>query len=116
MSYYILKIVITALLVVLISELSKRSSFAGAFLVSVPFISLLAIMWLYVDTRDTAKVSALSSSIFWLVLPSLVLFIALPLLLRYGVEFYASVAISVGLTVLCYWAMLILLGHYGIKL
>jgi hypothetical protein len=116
LTYYFLKLLVTTLLIVSISELSKRSSFAGAFLASVPFISILAIMWLYVDTKDIAKVSALSSSIFWLVLPSLVLFIALPLLLRSGLAFYASLAISGGVTVLCYWLMVLLLGHYGIKL
>ena len=116
MIYYVLKILITTLLIILVAELSKRSSFLGAFLASVPLISLLAILWLYVDTGDIAKVSALSSSIFWLVLPSLVLFVTLPILLRSGLAFYASIAISVSITVLCYWAMVSLLGHYGIKL
>ena len=52
--------------------------FASA-LASLPLISLLAFMWLYLDTGDVEKVVALSRGIFWLVLPSLVLFIALPL-------------------------------------
>lgn len=116
LTYYIVKLAITTLLIVLISELSKRSSFIGALLASVPLVSVLAMMWLYVDTRDASKVSTLSSSIFWLVLPSLALFIALPLLLRGGVNFYLSMGISIGITVLCYWLMLALLAHYGVKL
>lgn len=116
MAYYIAKVIITTLLIVLISELSKRSSFIGALLASVPLVSVLAMTWLYIDTKDASRVSALSSSIFWLVLPSLALFIALPLLLRSGVNFYPSMVISISVTILCYWLMVALLGHYGVKL
>ncbi|HET9830560.1 MAG TPA: hypothetical protein VFP91_02570, partial [Vicinamibacterales bacterium] len=60
----------TALLVVAITELGKRSSFWGAVFASLPLTSLMAFVWLYVDTGDRQVVAALSSSIFWLVLPS----------------------------------------------
>lgn len=116
MGYYIFKIVITMLLVVIISEIAKRSSFMGAILASVPLVSALAMLWLYVDTKDTAKVSALSSSIFWLVLPSLSMFVVLPLLLKQGINFYLSMSIAIGITVLCYWLVILALNHFGIKL
>lgn len=116
MGYYLLKIGVTTGLVVLISEIAKRSSFMGAILASIPLVSVLAMMWLYIDTRDVAKISALSTSVFWLVLPSLALFIALPLLLRQGVGFYPSMALSIGLTVFSYWLMVTTLGHFGIRL
>ncbi len=102
MGYYIAKIAITTILIVLISEIAKRSSFIGAILASIPLVSMLAMIWLYVDTKDVTKVSALSSSIFWLVLPSLILFIALPWLLKNGVDFYVSMIMSLGLTVFSY--------------
>lgn len=116
MLYAILKLAVTAILVVAISEIGKRSSIAGAVLASVPLISVLAMIWLYIDTRDTARIAGLSAGIFWLVLPSLVLFVALPLLLRRGVEFWISLGLSIGLTVLCYFAMLLLLKRFGVAL
>ncbi|MBE0469694.1 MAG: DUF3147 family protein [Methyloprofundus sp.] len=116
MIYYLTKISITTLLIVIISEISKRSSFVGAVFASIPLISVLAMLWLYIDTKDINKVAALSSSIFWLVLPSLVLFLVLPLLLKSGLNFYISLGISIALTALCYWFMIIVLNHYGIKL
>jgi len=116
MNYYIFKITITTLLIVLVSEIAKRSSFVGAILASVPLVSVLAMLWLYVDTEDISKVSALSTSIFWLVLPSLVFFIALPLLLRLGFHFYLSMSISIAITALCYWLMVLSLNYLGIKL
>lgn len=63
MSYYVMKIAVTSALVVLISEISRRSSLAGAVLASVPIISVLAMIWLYTDTRDVSQVSALSRDI-----------------------------------------------------
>lgn len=116
MLYYVTKVAITALLVVLISEVAKRSSFLGAVLASVPLTSVLAMLWLYLDTGDAAKVSALAGSVFWLVLPSLALFIALPLLLAKGVNFYLALVVSIAITVLCYWLMVTLLRLYGIEL
>lgn len=116
MGYYITKIAITTILIVLISEIAKRSSFIGAILASIPLVSVLAMLWLYIDTKDVSKVSALSSSVFWLVLPSLTLFIALPLLLKNGFDFYVSMSVSLGLTVFSYWLMILVLGHFGIKL
>lgn len=116
MLYYSVKIAITTILIVLISEIAKRSSFWGAVLASIPLISVLAMIWLYVDTKDIAKISALSTGVFWLVLPSLVLFVTLPLLLKQGVGFYLSLLVSLSVTVVCYWGMVTVLGRYGIKL
>ena len=116
MTYYLVKIAITTLLIVAIAEIAKRSSFAGALLASVPLISVLAMIWLYVDTKDVAKVSALATSVFWLVLPSLVLFVTLPVLLKQGLNFYLSMSISIGITLGCYFLMISLLNHFGVKL
>lgn len=116
MGYYIFKITITAALIVLISEVAKRSSFIGAILASIPLISVLAMIWLYIDTKDVTKISNLSLSVFWLVIPSLALFLALPLLLKQGLNFYLSISISIALTVGCYWMMVSALDYFGVEL
>ena len=116
MAYYLVKVVVSALLIVAIAEISKRSSLIGALLASIPLVSVLAMIWLYIDTRDVDKVAALASGIFWLVLPSLALFIALPLLLRQGFNFYLSLGLSIAITVACYGAMLAALRQFGVDL
>ncbi len=109
-----LKVAITALAVVTIAEVAKRSTFAAAILASLPLTSLLAMIWLYLDTGDTQKVANLAGGIFWLVLPSLALFIALPLMLRAGWPFGSSLLASSTLTVVCYFAMVALLKRLGV--
>jgi hypothetical protein len=116
LGYYLVKIVVTTILIVAISEIAKRSSLVGAILASVPLVSVLAMIWLYIDTKDVNKVSALSSSVFWLVLPSLALFLVLPQLLKYGLNFYLSLGVSVAITVVCYFLMVLALNNYGVKL
>ncbi len=116
MSYYLVKILVTTALIVAISEIAKRSSFIGAILASIPLISVLAIFWLYIDTKDVTKVSALAASVFWLVLPSLALFVTLPFLLKHGLSFYLSIGISIGITICCYLLMVAILHHFGVRL
>jgi hypothetical protein len=103
-------------LIVLISEISKRNSFVGAILASVPLVSVLAMIWLYVDTKDIQKISDLSTSIFWLVIPSLALFISLPVLLKKEFGFYPSMGISIAITICCYYLMIFSLTKLGVKL
>jgi len=116
MSYYLVKIVTTTILIVAISEIAKRSSLIGAILASIPLISVLAMIWLHIDTKDISKIIALSTSIFWLVIPSLALFLSLPVLLKQGINFYLSISISIIITILCYWLMVYVLNYFGIKL
>jgi hypothetical protein len=111
-----IKVAITAALVVAIAEVAKRSSLMGAVLASVPVTSVLAMIWLYADTGNTEKVAELATGIFWLVIPSLVLFITLPLLLRAGISFTPSLVGACALTVASYFLMLGTLKLFGINL
>lgn len=116
MAYYLVKIIITTVLIVVISEIAKRSSFVGAILASIPLVSVLAMIWLYIDTKDVSKVSALSASVFWLVIPSLALFVTLPVLLKQGINFYLSIGLSIAITIICYWLMVYVLNYFGVEL
>jgi len=113
---YLIKIIITALTIVGISEIGKKFSPIAAILASLPLTSILAMIWLYVDTKDTQKIIDLSFNIFWAVLPSLVFFIVLPLLLKHGFKFNISMIISIITMFIAYTIYAILLQKFGIKL
>lgn len=116
MTYTFSKLIITAIIIAMISEVSKRSSLLGALLASLPLTSVLAMVWLYSETKDVKKVADLANSIFWLVIPSLVFFISLPILLKKGLNFYLSMGISMSVTAGCYFGLITLLTRLGIKL
>lgn len=116
MAFYLFKILLTAGLVVAISEIAKRSSLVAALLASLPLISILAMVWLYLDTQSAEKVAAFSTSVAWLVLPSLALFVSLPLLLKWGLHFFVSLPLAMALTAGCYFVTIAILGRFGIQL
>jgi len=113
----IFKVLISALAIVGISELAKRGgTFWGGVLASLPLTSLLAFIWIYAETKDTAKISSLSWSVFWLVIPSLLLFASLPILLKKGVAFPIALLLSVIATAAGYFVMAMMLKKFGVTL
>ena len=116
MVYYVFKIAITTVLIVLISEIAKRSTFWGAVLASIPVVSVLAMIWIYTETKDIEKISQFSISVFWLVIPSLMFFVLLPLLLKKGIGFYMSLGVSALMTLIVYYAMISAFDKIGMKL
>ena len=116
MLYYILKIFVSAFVIVVISEIAKRHSGFAALVASLPLTSLLAMIWMHFDGVESAKIAELSGQIFWLVMPSLLLFLLLPLLLKQGLGFWLSLGLSVTTTVTCYMALLPLLRRLGVQL
>lgn len=116
MLYYALKVIISALLIVAISEIAKRSTGFAALVASLPLTSLLAFVWLHMEASPPERIAELSTQIFWLVLPSLLLFLLLPLLLKHGLSFWVSLGLSVAATAGCYLALLPLLRRMGVTL
>lgn len=94
MAYLIFKTGVTALVVVLVSEIAKRHSLMAAIIAALPVVSILTFTWLYVETRDTQKVVALCEGIAWFILPTLVFFFVLPILLKKGIAFAPAMLLS----------------------
>ena len=97
-------------------ELGERFTAWGAVLASLPLTSLLVLSWLYLDTKDTAKVSEMSRSIFWAVLPSLFFFLVLPFLLKRGWGYWPSLGASCAAMFAGYTAYAALLRRFGLAL
>jgi len=113
----LIKIILSALLIGGISEIARRNSTIAALLASLPLISLLSMIWLYHDTHDIARISQFSWSVFWYVLPSLILFILLPLLLsRWHFPFYPALVISSIATIAGFFLLKAILGRFGVEI
>lgn len=116
MAALIVKVLLTALIVVAVSELGKRSTLAGALLASLPLTSLLALIWLHHDTGDAAQAADLARGIFWLVLPSLAFFLVFPAAVRAGWTFWMSMGAGIAATLVAYGAMLGIDRAFNLKL
>ncbi len=113
--YIILKVFITALVVVGISEIGKRFSFAAGILASLPLTSILAFIWLYQDTKNVAEIINLSYVIFWMVIPSLFFFLSLPFFLKMGWKFYPALVTSMALMFGVYSFYSVVMSKLGVK-
>ncbi len=101
--YLLLKALLSGAIIAAASELARRSSLVSAVLISLPLTSILAFVWLYRDTQDTGEVAELSWSILWVVVPSLVFFVVLPLALG-SVGFWPALVLASTATALSYAA------------
>ena len=115
MNWIITKYVVTAGMVVLISELAKRSDRLGGFVAALPLVTLLTLTWLYLEHQPTAKIANHAWYTFWYVIPTLPMFLAFPVLLpRLG--FWATMLASLLITTACFWGFAVVVRHFGIEL
>ena len=116
MVWYVIKILISAGLIVLISEISKRLPLLGSLIASLPLVSVLGMIWLYGETRDVVRIAEHAEGTFWYVLPSLPMFLLLPWMLRKGFSFSISLSTGVVLTCFLYFLMTKVLAKFGMNL
>ena len=109
-SQFLIRIFLSGALIVAATELAKRSTMAGALLISLPLASIATLIWLHIDGQETEQLALFSKEVLWLVIPSMVFFLSLPILLNRGVEFWPSLMCSVTLTAACYASCLWLIS------
>lgn len=115
MSWIITKYLITAAVVVLISEVAKRSDKLGGLIAALPMVTILALIWLYVENQSTAKIANHAWYTFWYVVPTLPMFLAFPWLLP-RIGFWPTLAASVVITVVCFVLFALVVKRFGIEL
>jgi hypothetical protein len=116
MLYLILKAALSGVIIAAVSEIARRQPGFGALVASLPLISILGMIWLWRDTRDVTRMAAHVEATFWYVLPSLPMFLVIPVLLRRGVGFWPALAAGCALTIGLYLALVAVGPRFGVKL
>jgi hypothetical protein len=115
MTWIITKYLLTAAVVVLVSELAKRNDKLGSLVAALPLISLLALIWLYVENQPQEKIANYAWYTFWYVVPTLPMFLVFPALLpRMG--FWPALLACVIITTVCFGAFALVVRRFGIEL
>ena len=110
------KIALSALILVAVSEISKKFPTLGGLVASLHLLSVLGMIWIYADTRNSELIASHSSSTFWFVLPSLPMFLILPWFLRKGLHFAWAMLIVCLITMALYALMVFVLKKWGVAL
>lgn len=116
MVYLLLKAGLSGVIIALASEVARRWPGWGALIVSLPLVSVLAMIWLWHDTHDPVRMAAHAEATFWFVLPSLPMFLLIPLMLRQGAPFWAALLGGCALTMMLYLGMVQIGPKFGLKL
>ena len=116
MYYLLVKALLSGAIIAAVSEIAKRSPGFGALVASLPLVSLLGMIWLWRDTGDPVRMAAHAEATFWFVLPSLPMFLLIPILLRQGYSFWVALAAGCALTILLYLGMTWLGPRLGLRI
>ena len=116
MTHYLIKLFLSAAIIATVTEVAKRNNFAASIIHSLPLTSLLAFIWLYVEQNDAPLIARHSFGTFWFVLPTLPMFLVLPLLLNKGMTFWPALGLCIAGTVLLYLATMKILSVCGVQI
>lgn len=115
MTWIVIKYLITAAVVVLISEVAKRSDKLGGLVAALPMVTFLALIWLYVEKQPAEKISNHAWYTFWYVVPTLPMFLAFPFL-HDRIGFWATLGVCALITVVCFVLFAWGVKQFGIEL
>lgn len=114
MGYLVAKSLLSGIIVMAVSEVAKRNPSLGALVASLPLVSVLGMLWLWQETKDIERLASHAGSTFWMVLPSLPMFLLIPYLLHRGLAFHLSLLLGCLLTAALYLLMVWAFQRMGI--
>lgn len=115
MGMLITKYLLSAAVVVIVSEVAKRSDRLGGFLAALPLMTFLALIWLYVEKQPQEKIANHAWYTFWYVVPTFPMFLAFPALLA-RIGFWPAMLASAFITLICFGVFALVLRPFGIHL
>jgi hypothetical protein len=102
MTLIIFKYATTAFIIVLVSEIAKRSGKIGALISSLPTVTILVMIWMFIENQENKKIADYAYYTLWYVLPSLPMFGVMPFMLNRGFSFWFSLIICILVTFICF--------------
>jgi hypothetical protein len=115
MAWIITKYLLTAGMVVFISEVAKRSDRLGGFIAALPLMTLLTLVWLFIENQPEEKIANHAYYTFWYVIPTLPMFLLFPYLLP-RIGFWLTMGSSVVATIICFGLFAVLMKNFGVEL
>ena len=115
MPWLITKYLITAAIVVVVSEAAKRSDRLGGFIAALPLVTILTLIWLHVENQPTSKVANHAWYTFWYVLPTLPMFLVFPAMLH-RIGFWPTLVTCIGITLICFGVLVLVSRRFGLEL
>jgi accessory gene regulator protein AgrB len=113
---FVTRALLSGIIIALIALIGRKAPAMAALFASLPLISILGMIWLWRDTGDTRLLADHAEATFWYVLPSLPMFLAIPYMLRSGVNFWVALAAGIMMTVILYLVTIGIAARFGVRL
>lgn len=112
MGALVAKALLSGALIAAIAEIGKRLPTVAALVASLPLVSVLGMILLWHARPDAENMARHAEATFWYVLPSLPMFLLIPVALRAGWPFWLSLPAGCAVTV----ALYLLMAQFGPRL
>ncbi len=102
---YFIKILVAVLVIVCVTELSKKDTKLAALLLALPIISFTAYTMVWFESRDTEKIAKLAQENFIYVFPVLPILPLLSWLLKQGVGYFTSLSMVIVIMIFLFYLL-----------
>lgn len=109
------KYFLTAGVVMLVSELAKRSDRLGGLIAAMPLVTVIVLIWLYLSHQPAEKIANHAWYTFWYVIPTLPMFLIFPILFP-KLGFWLSLGVSVIFTMMFFVLFAVVVKKFGVIL
>ena len=112
----VVKIIVTALLIVLVTKVQVVSDRLSSLLIALPFTSLIAMVWMQMEHQSAQRIANHAEGTFWFVLPTMPMFLVIPWMLRHGWPFWPTMLANCVMTIVLFWIMVLIMRKFGMNL
>jgi MFS superfamily sulfate permease-like transporter len=110
------KIFLSALIIVVVNKVQLFNDRLSALLIALPLTSLVALIWMHHAKQSSERLANHAEGTFWFVLPTLPMFLIFPWMLRNSWGFWSALLANCLITVVLFWATVVILRRFGIDL
>ena len=111
----IVKYLVTAGIIVGVSEVAKRTDRVGALIASLPLVTIMVMAWLWFEDQGSEKIANHAWYTFWYVIPTLPMFLLFPALLP-RIGFWPALLLGVAITAAAFGLFALAVRRFGIEL
>ncbi len=110
------KALISGLLIAIATTIARRQPALGSLIVSLPLVSVLSMIWLWREGATSEVMARFVGGTFWFFLPSMPMFLIIPVLLRRGVAFWPALGVGCAVTIALYLIMIAVAARFGLRI
>lgn len=109
--FAVVKFIVSAIIISVITEFSRRYPQQGGVIAALPIVSLLSILWLYTQGEQMEKISKFAIGVVWGLPGTLVMLLIIGIALKHSIHLFASLGLGIAGWLILYFAQDLIVKH-----